>query len=181
MCVCICVCVCVLQVFNAAWRDQGGRLPSWSPKVCLCQGKRVGASWDIFPHAPPELFSPWHFFPFSRLMAASAWSLTPMVTKQTSSRTMVTFSTSPKFLKMNSTPRSPKSPGRPRTVRLEAMVLGGACGRFERGGLVPWLIFRFRRGTRNHTHPYNRISGFSTRGEALRQRGSCDFNPLVPL
>lgn len=114
-------------------------------------------------------------------MAASAWSLAPMVTKQTSSRTMATVSTSPKFLKMNSTPRSLKSPGRPQTDNLVALVLGGACGRPERGGLVPWLIFRFRRGTRNQTYRYNGISGLSARGEALRQRGSCDLDPLLPL
>lgn len=31
------------------------------------------------------------------------------------------------------------------------------------------------------THLYNGISGFSRRGEALRKRGPCDLNPLLPL
>lgn len=85
-------------------------------------------------------------------MAASAWSLPPMVTKQTSSRTMVTFSTTPKAPKMNSTPRSLNSPGRPQTDSLAALILGGACGRPELGGLVSWSMFRFSRGTRiQHT------------------------------
>lgn len=106
-------------------------------------------------------------------MAASAWSLPPMVTKQTSSRTMVKFSTTPKAPKMNSTPRSLNSPSRPQTDSLAALILGG--------GLVSWLMFRFSRGTRIQTHLYNGISGFSRRGEALRKRGPCDLNPLLPL
>lgn len=120
-------------------------------------------------------------FPFSRFMAASAWFLPPMVTKQTLSRTMVIFSTTPKAPKMNSTPRSLNSLGRPHTDNLAALILGGACGRPERGGLVSWLMFRFSRGARIQTHLYNGISGFSRRGEALRPRGPCDNNPLLPL
>lgn len=52
------------------------------------------------------------------------------------------LSTSPKFFNINSTLRSL---GRPSQIdSLVALVLIGACGRSERGGLVLWLILKLR-------------------------------------
>lgn len=50
------------------------------------------------------------------------------------------FSTSPKPFSINSTLRSLGRP--PQTDKLVALVLIGACGRSERGGLVLWLILK---------------------------------------